>query len=656
MAGEQGYTTRVMPQAGAAMPLASARTYGAELADTVGQVAQDVHQRQIRSYQLDRRVTADREAADFAHKFALQRQNMDDVVQQLRANPTRPDYGEHVNQAMQTFNASRDGLLAGISDDQVRQRASEQLDSFADQLHGSEATFAAGQQVAKTVMDVREAARIGANRVRQSGDPDSFGQELGQFYSMVNGMAGLTPVQRQQLRQEGEQDYGVAFGNRLIDTNPHGAVALIDAGSLNGFLKPEQVDALRNGAQVEIRRSDAAAEHALALAAAQTREQIATVKEQSKQGIDVSGQLPDLIGAAQKLGDTSTVVELQGMARDSVFAKVWGASPPLAREHRIAALQAKPAGERSQDEQTELKWLVDKKGSLDSKFNSDPVGFALSNAPGGMGPPPIETWSPDELAARAKWVAGAREVYGTMPPLTKAEATSLSQRAVESDKGYNQALDLVGRFPGRMAGSAARQVFPSDPYAQQLAVLSPQYRKLAIDGREALKANPKLKTIASDRDKDDVAELVSGFHQALAAVPSAQRTAILGVAGNIAASALEGNGGSGGEMNRRLYAAALDRALGATGEGAQKRGGLGSWAGRPFLVPDAMTQIEFGNTLGRFIKTHPAKAPVNPDGSPIEIRKMLPIAQGGGLYRFYVGERVVTNRDGKPFEFRAAPQ
>lgn len=653
MAGEQGYNARVMPQAAAAMPLARPETYGAGLAGAVDQVANEQHQREIRAYQLDRRETADREAADFAHKFALQRQNMDGVLEQLRTNPTKPDYGEHVELTMKTLDAAREGLLSGITNDDVRRRASEQLDGYATQLHGSETTFVAGQRVAKTFVDAKQTMALGANRARQSSSPDSFKQELGAWYNFADSLGNLTPAQKEALRLEGEQTISTSFANGMIDKDPRAAQALIDAGAFNTFLKPQQIDALRNGAQVEVRRKDAEVERAATLAASQAREHIATLQEKASQGIDVAADLPDAMAAAAAMGDASTVEKLKGLSRDSEYARVYGAQTPTQREHRLAALQAMPAEKRSENDQTELKWLIDHKGALDGRFNNDPVGFALTSAPAGMGPPPIENWTAEELAARARWVSGARDAYGSMPPLSSVEARAIGQRASAGDAGYNEALSTLSQFPGRMAGDAARQVFPSDPYAQQLVVLPERYRKLALDGRAAVKANPKLRSIADAGDKDEVAALHSSFHRALGAVPSAQRGAILEVANNIAARELEKNGAVGGELNAEIYGHALDMALGARGTGAAKRGGLGSWAGKSFLMPDGMTQTEFGNNLGTWIRRHPAQAPVNPDGSPIEIRKSLPVAQGGGRYRLYVGDRIVMNRDGKPFEYRA---
>ncbi|WP_404480044.1 hypothetical protein [Novosphingobium sp. BL-52-GroH] len=651
MAQERGYEAQVMPKAGAPMPMASARTYGAELADTVGQVADDMHRREIRANQVQRSQRADQEASDFAHKNALHQQNMDGIVRQLRTNPTSADYAEHVDLVQKADDAARENMLAGITEDSVRRRAVQQLDAQRTRLVGQEAEFAEVQRVAKTTLDAGSVLDINANRIRTSTEPADLGGAITDWHGYVDGLQGLTPVQKAKLRQQGEQTYTVAFVNHLNDTNPTAALAMLDAGTFGSVLDPQQIEQLRNGSMVEVRRAQAQVEHQANLENAAAREEIATATEQASQGIDVSAQLPGLMAKAAAMGDTSTVAKLQGLERDNAFARVWGKVSPLTRQQRLQALNAVPEAKRSETDQAEIKWLTDKGGSLDSQFNSDPVAFAAQTAPAGMGPPPITEWAPQELAQREKWMKGAVGAYGRMEPLTGAEAKALQEQAIGSDGGYRQVLSTLGGFSGRTAMQAVRQVLPSDAFAQSVVALPAPIQRQALDGREIRKANPQI----LKAPKDDVATqeqlqgLRAGFNLALGNVPASQRNGILEVAENIAADALAKNGRLSEQMSGAMLARALDAALGSTGSGPTKKGGIGWWNGTMYLLPDRVSEGGFAGHVSRYITDHPDQAPVNPDGTPANIRAARPVAIGGGRYQFMVGNRVIMGRDGKPW-------
>ncbi|MBT0667030.1 hypothetical protein HT136_01440 [Novosphingobium profundi] len=651
-----GYESRILPQAAQVAPAPNAEAFGAGFGRQLAQAGDEAHRRELRAYQLDRQQVADQETSDFAHRFALHRQNMDGIVEQLRTNPTRPDYGEHVQQAEQADQAARDGLLSGITEEGVRRRAEQQLDEYRVRLAGQESEFAAGQRVAKVRSDAQQTQDLAANRVRRVGDAQTWTGELGDWYGYVDGLQGLTPAQKQNLAREGEQRLTIAYIGHLNDTNPAGALQLLDKGVFDEFLGPEQVEQLRNGSEVEIRRADAAAEHAANVQKAAAREEISTLKEKASQGIDVSGQIPQAIAAAQAMGDTSTAAELQGLARDSEFARTWGAMPPLAREQRLLALKGKPAGQRSENEQAELKWLTDKKGSLDSQFNNDPVAFAAASAPDGMAPPAIADWSPAELQARETWMRKAVGAYGSMKPLSGAEAQALGEQA-QTDKGYREVLgSLHAGFSGRTAMQAVRQALPKDDFAAAVVPLDPIAQRQALDGKAARKANGAILKPVDDDEKEQIAGLRSGFARMMRNMPSAQKNGIMEVAESIAARGLELRGELSEQMTGGMLARALDVALGSTGEGAEKRGGVGWWAGRMYLLPGGVRQRDFDGAVSRYLSGKSGAKPVNPDGSPANLRNATPVAIGGNRYQWFVGDRQIMNDQGKPFTLGVDPR
>lgn len=646
---EEGYSPRIMPQAGAAMPLATPETYGAGMFRAAGELGDTIHQTQLRAYQIERKLTADREAADFAHRFALHRQNMDGAIEQLRNNPTSPDYAEHVKLVQQTAQAARDSLLGGITEESVRNRALEQLDAYDTQLHDSEFTYAETQRIAKVATDSKTVSDIGANRIRQGMDPQHYAQEVKAWHDYVGGLQNISPNTREKLLREGDQKYAVSYINHLNDTNPHTAVALIDAGAFNEVLSPEQIDAARNGAQVEVRRAEAAAERQQAVAKAAFHESIATVKAQDAQGIDVSGQLPQLIQQATAFGDTSTVAELQGIARGSAFAKEWNGATPIQRQSRISALQAVPEAKRTADQQAELKWLQDKGGALDSRYNSDPVGFVIQNGKPGEQPPAIDWSNPATVQARAQWVRTMVGAYGSMAPLSKNEAEALKTTLAGGAGGLKQVSAALSMFGGVTARAAARQVAPEDSWLQHVVTLPPALQRMALEGRAARKADPNLIKAEDPDYKAKFATTRTALHQAMASFAIADREAVIDAARDIAAYHIreEGAPAAPGTFYR-----AMNEALGSVGPDGQRQGGLGSWQGHSFLVPDNVTAQQFTNRVFDFVAQHPDAAPRNPDGSIANLRNAYPVRTPNGAYRFFVGDRVVTGKTGRPWEFR----
>lgn len=141
------------------------------------------------------------------------------------------------------------------------------------------------------------------------------------------------------------------------------------------------------------------------------------------------------------------------------------------------------------------------------------------------------------------------------------------------------------------------------------------------------------------------------------ALPQSERNGVTEVARNIAAKFLKDRPGE--TLSPELWGVAYDLALGARGAGAGKTGGIGSWNDMAFLIPDGLTAQQFTDRVFGFVQKNPAKGPVNPDGSPANLRIARPVAVRPGVYQFFVGNRVVLARgsDGKivsPWQFTLA--
>lgn len=652
MATEIGYESQVTPREGAAKPLQTANHFGAPVGEALQNVGDELHQRRVRSYQLDRKLAEDRQQADFWRKFALHRQNMDGIVREVRANPTSDDYGEHVSRVREAAGAAREGLLAGITEQSVLDMASRQLDEFDTNVGERESAYAEGQRVAKLVVDIDKTVDMGANRIRTGMDPDHYVEELRTGHAMIEAQRGITPADRGKLHKALGERYGQAFVEHLIDTNPAAAIATLDQGLYTEQLAPEQVSALRNAAEVETRRVDARAAHEAAVARAAFAEKVATVKARSTNGEDVSAELPALIQAAAAAGDTSTAEQLTGIARESAFAKVWESQPPIARANRIAALNRKPAGERSPDEQAELKWLEDKRASLDARFAADPVAFAAENGTPNAVPPALEFGNAASWSARMEWRRTMSRANGRdMPPLTKAEAEQIAAQRGQNDKAVFAELDLIGGARDRAA--AAKQIAPNDVTFQHVAMLRPAARVNVTQGADKLKAMPQF--LKPSADKPEVADWIkaheAGIRVALRQMNVPDQEATVTVMRQYLAGTLAHTGHDADAVTVSQVQIAAAVAMGGGLREGKLHGGIGNWGGNVFVVPSHLTQQQFSNRAGTWFATRRGGGAVNPDGSPIPIARLIPVMVWPNVYRWEgPGQRVAVDKTGKPLE------
>ena len=649
MAVEEGYDPRVMPQAGAAMPLANADTMGAGIGRAISQVGDTVQRIGLQQMEVERRVTQDRELADAAHKRALGAENMDGVIQEIRANPSSPDYHDHVSRVMQVYEAQKENILSGVTDPQVRRRLQAQLDDDSVRYHESETAFAEGQRVAKVVGDVGAAKNINVNAVARGAMNPADAIKAG--HDLIFGLQNLTPVQRDSLEKDWSGTVAAAHLGHLTDTNPQNALAQINAGAFDTFLSPAQIEAGRRGAEVEIRRVAAEQERQVAVAKAAYRENVATAEERNRQGIDVSAELPALLKQATTFGDNSTVEKIKGLARDSAFSRVWSAATPLQRQNRIAEIARIAPEKRTPDQQAELKYLGDKGGALDSQFNADPVGFVIEHGKAGEQPPPINPQDPQSFTARARWQSQMQDAYGVMSPLSTAEATAMRNSMQQGANGKAEVANVLSQFPARVARQAARQVAPGDAYLQHVVVLPPENRHMALQGAAARKGDPKIINAQSPEDGEQFGVTARFLDQALITAPFEDRNAVLNAARDIAAYHIRNDGA---QMTPGLWQRAVNEAMGArpSPDGKGTLGGLGNWQGHAFAVPRGLTAQQFTNNVFIAVKNDPGKGPVNPDKSPANLKLAFPVQIDEDVYQFRVGNNFLPGPDGRPWQYR----
>lgn len=660
MAGERGYEQQVGARAQDVAVQVSPDTFGAGLGRAIGELGDTLHQQDLRAYQIRRRVTADTEATDFARRFAEYRVNMDGITRQLRSSAAEGGAG-HEQAIRDTYDKGREALLAGITEDSVRRQAEAQFTTFGASLLEREATWAEGKRVAKVITDTQTFSDIGANRVRALSDQGAYQDEVKAGYAFVDSL-NVDDDTRAKLRRElVDQKYAVAYLNGLNETDPAVARGLMDSGAFNGILEPAQLEQLRNGADIEIRRAQAAAEHEAAMQKAALNEQIATAREMNRQGMEVPpDQLSALRDEALSRGDTSTALEIDGMLADNAFARVFRAATPVQREARLSELsrKEKPTGA----EQRELQWLRQHGGPLDQEFNADPVGYAAKYGTGSSVPPPIDAADPASLGRRLAWRRQYSQATGRpVPVFSDNELVPLRERVQSGAAGRLSVLQALDAMPPADRAVAAGQIVPNDVGFRHEALIQPFARATVYAGREKLAADrgflaPDKKTPAGVRAAELLAISGTEIDFALRGMQPAEAAAVKEIAGQWLAGWLSAKGRDVNSLTPGDIRNAATAAFGGQSRNGSYLGGIGHWAGgQAYVVPDGFNQPGFQNyvTRQRLSDEKKGGGPVDENGEPFSLNNAYPVFIGGGRYRWETpGGSIVLTRNRQPYTTR----
>jgi hypothetical protein len=655
MASERGYDVRTAPSAGPGPVLSDPRDFGAQVGAALEQFGQAKHSADVRAYQIERQQNAASEQASFASNFAKYRQSMDGVVLQTRGNAA-PGAAGHPDSIKTVYEAGRDALLSGITEDRLRQQASAQFDEYGASLLSRESVWAEGKRVAKLVTDTGDLIDTGANRIRSARDQAAYADELRHGQDAIAAMQGIDDDTKAKLQRQMQQSYSVSFVQGLFDSGQaKTAKGLIESGAFNDVLEPKQIEALTNGADVEMRRDQALIEHQQAQQKAALNEAIATAKVAMDAGQYVEpATLSTLRDQAAALGDTSTAQDLDNRIAENGFAKIYQGAPPNQIEARRAALAGK--GNTTPAEQRELAWLQSKGDALISQANDDTVGYAMKY---GRGPAAIDWNDPATVQARVSWSRTEAEATGRpVAVLSRVEAEQLHETMAAGQKGRLQVLQQLDALPPVERMTAARQVAPQDVSFQHEAQIAPAFRATVYNGRERLVAdraflNPDKKTAEGLNAQQLLGIAGSELDFALKAVSPADAAAVKDIAGSYLAGVLSAKARSVNSLTPTDIREAATVALGGKPLGRGQLGGIGHWAGgEAFIVPDGFTQDGFAMAAWRDKSAKAAKGmgPINPDGTPFDLNNAYPVYVGGGSYRWETRSgTIVKRKDGRPY-------
>lgn len=658
----RGYEQQVGARAQDVAVQVSPDTYGAGLGRSISEAGQALHQRELTDYKIQRAATADAEATDFARRFAEFRLQMDETVRTTRSGAAAGGAG-HAEVVRKAYEKGRETLFAGLTEDNVKRQAEQQFIAFGSSLLEREGTWAEGKRVAKVLDDAQIYAEIGANRVRTLPDAAAFQDESKLAEAYIDGL-NVDEDTRGKLKRATHQQYAISFLSGVMDRDPKVARALMDGGAFNDVLEPQQLEQLRSGADVEIRRVQAQAEHEASMQKAAVREDIATLKEADSQGLYIE---PERLAAARDkaaaMGDASAALELDGMIANNAFAKVYRGQTPIQREARLAVLAKKD--KPTPTEQRELAWLRQHSSALDGEFNSDPVGYAAKYGTGSSVPPSIDPADPKSFAARLQWRRQYSAATGRpIPVFSDNEIVPLRERAVSNAQGRLEILKALDAIPDADRAVAAQQILPNDVSFRHEALIKPFARATVYAGREKLQADRGfLKPDTKLRDGQRAQQLLNiargEIDFALRQMQPAEAATVNDLANNWLAGWLSAKGRDINSLTPGDIRNAATLALG----GYARRdgtflGGIGHWAGgQPYVLPDEYNHGSFQVYVNnqRSVDDRKGNGPVNPNGTPFNLNNAYPVLVGPGLYRWETaGGSTVTTRSGQTYLTRLA--
>ncbi len=639
MADERGYERQLAPRPAAARPFASAESFGAGLGGAIARTGEALHRRQLTDYTNERRATQDRELTQFMAGFAAYRENMDGISREGRTNAD-PGGENHAMGMADAVEAGRESLLDGITDDDVRRQAEQQFGEYALRFKLAEADWAEVQRAEKTVTDFQAARDFGANRVRRLQDPRDYLEEVDLAHQNIDALS-LPDGAKEKLRRETDQTYAVSFLRGRIEDSPEVAKALIAAGTFDEVLEPNQVEALLNNADVEIRSREVAARSAATMQSSALKDEVSLAIKQVSDGHEVDD------AALAELEQRAVAADLPEARRydlrdarvaNQVNREFRGASPGEIGEeiNRLDAQRAQQGADADPALTLRRNHLEKLREARRQEIDQDQLGWAAKN---GIAAPELDLMAPTRPAmdARIRAVEAAAGSAGLQPRyLTEDEATELREQALGGKTGFTTALSLAWKFgrEGGRAASAARQIMPGDEQFAYMVNLPLETWGVVWNGRERLKQQPNL--IKEARAKDPEAENAylrqeDQLTRALAGLDQRQQGAIRETVRYLQAGFLaNGNG----ELTPELTWRAINQAVGAAGvPGPTMKGGIARWGSSEsvYLVPRNMTATQFG----QLARTAAARSkPVNPDGSPAVLSRARPRIAGPNSYNF----------------------
>lgn len=626
------YTRQIAPRdASATLPFARPETFGAGLADAVGDVSMGVARESVVRKAEDKQLERDKEAT--AAALALAKIQEEAVAfateQQSQTDAGGAGYSRQIEAYLQDREAQ---FLGSIRDDRVRDAMAPRFAEWRSRTVISAQGWEKGQSVALAVGNYGELTKIRANQANRA-DADGFVELLAQQRQDLALLEGVPPDVKVKLDRAGTEEIAVGW---LTGRTPQEQKALLESGRFD-MLDPNIMRQLKEGAAIGIAREQKELEAQARIRQAEVADAVDQVLKDVGDGLPVNdAQLAEAQAAAQEAGLKDKVTDLFDARIRNHANREFQNVGVVAIDSEVKALNTKIA--RAGDKATRADiirrdHLVDLRDKRRRMIEDDPAEFASRL---GVEWTPLSDESPEALAASIadrKRAARATAAAAGLPVkfLTDAEATQLAAN-VKTTEGRAKAIEIAAAF-GPDAGKVIDQIAPEQPLLKHLTGLTPKQRGFALEGAGLIAGKGYKPPEGLDGAiRARIGTAMNGFNESA-------RQGVLETARGFYAYYKARAGDDGAEVDERLVLLAVDRALGNVDAKPGEQGGrdgIASWRGEMrFILPNRMTEAEFrrrisGGTLQGFFWGD-RKTPVTAQ----QLReKFIPEKIGGTRYRW----------------------
>lgn len=461
-----------------------------------------------------------------------------------------------------------------------------------------------------------------------------FNDSVALLTSVQTSARGLREQGYISAQQEQEQDAALkkTFGTKWMQLRPpeeqvkllepyHGKDAPIGtvAGMIPVDVRGKLLDQAKADArveqtrlQVEQRRQQAEKEQA-------DKEHEDTTAALIDQGVVVAGaEIQTAIATAEARGDTSKAVGLKAKAyANTVVAGLQDATVPQINEE-LFRIEAKKDWRSDPNAVMAHNALEKLRGNVQSK----PATL-----------PPVDYSNPQSIERRRSAVRRDQQARGlSQPDFWGAEAEDIRDQYHNGPAGRMAASDKAAAFGGMDAITAARQIAPNDAVFAYSAGLPAPSRRLALEGRDVMAANPKVAKTARASTTFQTKTGVAFSHLPPGFASDARATAL-----SIASAQLARDGVTEptDQQFDEYFGKALNLALGAQYNNGVRTGGLGDWKDNPVILPQGMTQQDFEARISNMSGTFRAYDDRGNQITAGQIKaRFKPVSIGGGRYHF----------------------
>jgi hypothetical protein len=637
-----GYRAQVAPERTTqSLPFANEDSFGASIGEAIFRGGGELGRQSVQKHRLELERDYTTENIDVSTAFEKLQADYSvlwDRAQKEAGSPDAPDTA-----ALAKWKDERgQELLGNIKNNRLRTHYIGEFQSWRARADAQADILDATITARRNTNQAIDAGNFRANAVGRNAPAEDYVDAMKRAEGMWNNMPGVSEDVRHDGLAKERQNITISWLGGMPGEQ---ALANLASGDFDGILTPGQMDQVRNGAEVEVRRKLAQGAHEDQLARAALRDEVETTNAQISAGVEVpDSQLADLQSRLTAIGDQGGATKM-GIARVESrvrqVAKVWR---PEEYDNRINDLAGQK--KRTSEEDIELATLRRMRPGAVATFNANPGEWAANN---GMPPPALDLGDPNSIAARKSWARTVAATAGRpVPLLTAAEAGDLRAQATESARGRLAVADQLAALGDyRSITSAARQVAPGDAMLARLSTLPRETRASAVAGAEVRKTQRDLVDGVAGQDALDAYRSRVGTAAQL--MNPSDTNAAFETARNLYANWAARNGVQ--EFREDQFATFIHQSLGGVkGARGEKMGGVGQYNRQSVLLAPGLSQGSFDKVMARLAFRPGPKFPVWQDGramTPAEVKRYQPVLRPDGRYEFHgPGTEVLTVKGG----------